>query len=47
MITLGNVPSAQLTITYNVLRGSRDHVTINGKISDKSTEAFKKYTIVS
>ena len=46
-VSVADTASTKLTVDYNVYRVGRDRVTINGKLSDKSTAAFRKYTLSS
>lgn len=46
-VNVADTTSTKLTVDYNVYRVGRDRVTINGKLSNKSTAAFKKYTLSS
>ena len=46
-VNVADATSTKLTLDYNVYRMGRDRVTINGKLSNKSTAAFKKYTLSS
>ena len=46
-LNLGDAVSTNLALDYNVYRVGRDRVVINGKLSNKSTAAFRKYTLSS
>ncbi|XP_070194611.1 uncharacterized protein [Littorina saxatilis] len=46
-LNVADALSTKLTVDYNVYRVGRDRITVNGKFSNKSTSAFKKYTLTS
>ncbi|KAL8584622.1 hypothetical protein ACOMHN_002351 [Nucella lapillus] len=47
VMVLSNSPFTNLKVDYNANRLGRDRITMTGKLSNRSTGAFKKYTISS